>query len=290
MSTNKGLGRGLDSLIPMDVDVRELSVSNADHQVLKIPAATISPNRAQPRTEFSEVELASLTESVREHGILQPLLVTKEGEKYELVAGERRLRAAKAAGLIDVPVIITTADELRRAELALIENVQREDLQPLELAASLHHLHYDFGLEYDVIGKRIGKASTTVVNLVRLMQLPEAAKEALRQQKISEGHARAVLSLKDFPEKQAELLDFIIRFDWSVRKAEQYVVAFKQGATTTSQALRSTRVTTPDTARLSQRLGTKVTLKRMAKGGQLMISYKNEDQLKTIVTELLDQV
>ena len=288
MSANKtrALGRGLDNLIPMDVDVRELSVAEAGHKVVDVDVEKIRPNRSQPRVEFNAEDLENLSNSIKNHGVLQPLLVTKEGDGFELVAGERRLRASINAGLEKVPVLITNADELRRVEIALIENVQRENLQPLELAASFHHLHSDFGLDYEEIGKRVGKASTTIVNIVRLIYLPDEAKQALRQKRITEGHARTILSLKDHSDKQAELLDLIIKFDWSVRKAEQFVVAFKKGAKTSAQAIKNTRIITPETKQLGKKLGTEVTIKRMARGGQLMIAYKDDSQLSNIMNRL----
>lgn len=285
---NRGLGRGLDSLIPSDIEVSQLSQREAKQRIAAIATDQLHANPDQPRRHFDENELTSLAESIKEHGILQPLLVRQlSNGSFQIVAGERRWRAATSIGLAEVPVIVISVDEIKRAEIALIENVQREDLQPLELAAALHRLHYDFNLDYELIGKRIGKAATTVVNIVRLMQLPEAAKEALAEGKITEGHSRAILALRDSPEKQAELLDYILRQDWSVRKSEAFVVAYKQGASTKTQALRKTKVTTPQTLKLSKRLGRDVSVQRMAKGGRLQISYKNDEDLKALTEKLL---
>ena len=285
---NRGLGRGLDSLIPSDIEVSQLSQREAKQRIAAIATDQLHANPDQPRRHFDEKELTSLAESIKEHGILQPLLVRQlSNGSYQIVAGERRWRAATSIGLAEVPVIVISVDEIKRAEIALIENVQREDLQPLELAAALHRLHYDFNLDYELIGKRIGKAATTVVNIVRLMQLPEAAKTALAEGKITEGHSRAILALRDSPEKQAELLDYILRQDWSVRKSEAFVVAYKQGASTKTQALRKTKVTTPQTLKLSKRLGRDVSVQRMAKGGRLQISYKNDEDLKALTEKLL---
>ncbi len=285
---NRGLGRGLDSLIPSDIEVSQLSQREAKQRIAAIATDQLHANPDQPRRHFDENELTSLAESIKEHGILQPLLVRQlSNGSFQIVAGERRWRAATSIGLAEVPVIVISVDEIKRAEIALIENVQREDLQPLELAAALHRLHYDFNLDYELIGKRIGKAATTVVNIVRLMQLPEAAKAALAEGKITEGHSRAILALRDSPEKQAELLDYILRQDWSVRKSEAFVVAYKQGASTKTQALRKTKVTTPQTLKLSKRLGRDVSVQRMAKGGRLQISYKNDEDLKALTEKLL---
>ncbi len=284
----KGLGRGLDSLIPSDLEVSQLSQRDVKQRVEEIPLNDLQANPDQPRRFFDEQELDSLASSISEHGILQPLLVRKDGTKYQIIAGERRWRAATKLSLPTVPAIVITASEIKRAELALIENVQREDLRPLELAAALHRLHYDYNLDYGTVGKRIGKAATTVANIVRLMQLPEPAKVALSENAISEGHARAILALKSSPEKQAELLDYILKHDWSVRKSEAFVVAYKGGAKDKKQALKGSSVTTRETKRLSQQLNRQVSLQRMARGGRLVITYKNDEDLAELTQQLLN--
>lgn len=217
--------------------------------------------------------------------MLQPLVVTPHGDSYYIIAGERRWRASKLAGLKTVPVVVRDAKQLERLELALVENVQRVDLSPLEQADSIHYLHEQFSLGYDAIAKRLGKAATTVQNIARLLQLPKAAKEALRNQKISEGHARAILALKD-EKGQLKLLDLIQTNGWSVRQAERYVVAHKQGATTEASAKKRVAATTPQTERLSKTLNTNVSLRRTAKGGKIEISFKNETDLKRIVSKI----
>lgn len=287
MSKLKALGRGLDSLIPNDIEISQLSKKEASRRIVDVTVLDLQPNPDQPRRTFDDKELQSLAESIKAHGVLQPLLARELDEGgYQIIAGERRWRAAQIAKLAELPVIVISSDEIARAEVALIENVQREDLRPLELAAALHRLHYDFNLDYEQIGKRIGKASSTVVNIVRLMQLPDDAKLALGEGKITEGHARAILALREAPEKQAELLNYIVKQDWSVRKSEAFVVAYRQGAPTKVHAVRNAQSDTPQTRRLSKQLGRPVSLQRMAKGGRMLITYKDDKDLQQL-TELI---
>ncbi len=283
--SSKGLGRGFDSLLPGNFDTSILV--NEDERIQKLSTSNISPNKHQPRTNFDEQALSELANSIKRHGILQPLVVTlaEEQGKYYLVAGERRWRAAKQAGLNHVPAIVRTAKELEQLEIALVENVQRVDLSPLEQAKSIHSLHDQFNMEYEVISQRLGKAYTTVINIVRLLGLPPQAIEALNNNKITEGHARAILSLKD-TDRQNELLKLIIERGWSVRQAEQYVTAHKQGVKTSQKASQRVSATTPQTEKLGKILKTNVTLKRMAKGGRLEIAFKNETDLKRIITKI----
>ncbi len=200
-----GLGRGFDALLPTNFDSSILAAEG--EKILQVAVVRIEPNPHQPRRDFDEEALAELAASLKQYGIIQPLVVTPAlNGTHQLIAGERRWRAARLAGLTEVPVIVRTAKDQERLELALIENVQRVDLSPLEQAASIEGLHQQFNLPYDAIARRLGKAMSTVTNIVRLLHLPVDAAEALRQRKITEGHARAILSIKDFPDQQAELL------------------------------------------------------------------------------------
>lgn len=280
-SISKGLGRGLESLIPTNFD-QSLLLDSHD-RVQKLFISDIQPNPDQPRKHFDENSLHELAESINRYGILQPLIVSPNGQKYTLVAGERRWRAAQIAGLEKVPAIVRRQKELEQLEVALIENVQRVDLSPLEQAVSIEKLHAQFNLSYSEIAKRLGKATPTVNNIVRLLQLPESAVEALRKNLISEGHARSILALKQLPDKQQELLDLIITKKWSVRQAEQFVVAIKEGHKEKSVAESRTAITTPETKFLSKKLKTNVSLKRTAKGGRLEIHFKNDSDLNRIV-------
>lgn len=284
----KGLGRGFDSLLPQNFDESLLlNVSSAD-KIERIAVGQLAPNQYQPRQEFGSTALNELADSIKEYGVLQPLIVTQNpsGKGYMLIAGERRWRASKLAGLSHVPAIVRSAKDLERLEIALIENVQRVDLSPLEQAESIEHLHRQFGTSYTEIAKRLGKASSTVNNIVRLMQLPDKAKEALRAGKISEGHARAVLSLKDNPDKQQELLGCIIKHSWTVRQAEQFVVSVREGHHETKQTRARMRTETPATKRLSKRLSAPVYIRRTAKGGKLEVAFTSDDELEKILAHL----
>lgn len=276
----KGLGKGFDVLIPQNFD--EAILTDVNDRVQKLFINDIEPNPDQPRRVFDKQALEELAASIDHYGILQPLIVSPKAGKYLIVAGERRWRAAQIAGLKEVPAIVRKREELEQLEIALIENVQRVDLAPLEQAVSIEKLHQQFNLSYQSIAERLGKAHSTVHNIVRLLHLPTDAREALQANKITEGHARSILALKDSPEKQAELLTQIIKNNWTVRQAEQFVTSVKQGAET-QKATRSTATETPETKRLGDRLRTKVTVKRTAKGGRLEIHYVSEDQLAALL-------
>ena len=288
-----GLGRGFDSLIPTDVlDETFDPTAGKDEQVSElrhVKHSEITPDADQPRRHFDEEALEELAASIREHGIIQPLVVTPSKGGYQIVAGERRWRAAGLAGLVKVPVIVRTLTQQHKLELALIENLQRRDLNPLETATAYLKLHTQFNLTYEEIGARIGgKAVSTISNILRLLQLPETAKKELVSGNISEGHARQILALSDHPEAQTELLELIVREGWSVRKAEQYVVGYKKGERIAkhAQAIKHTQSETSFTKTLSQRLSLPVKLKTTAKGGQIIISYRDEAELKALEDKL----
>ena len=196
-----GLGRGFDALIPQNFD-GSLLLDESD-RVQKLPIEAVVPRTDQPRQTFDQSALEELAESIRAHGVLMPLVVTAVGDgKYRIIAGERRWRAAKIAGLKTLPAIVRTLKELEQLEIALIENVQPVSLTALEQAVSIERLHQQFSLPYEAIAKRLGKASSTIANIIRLLQLPDAARDALAGGAISEGHARAILALKDYPDQQ----------------------------------------------------------------------------------------
>lgn len=287
----KGLGRGLDSLIPTDFDPSLLM--DRSERVQNVFTGDIQPNPEQPRRDFDQVALNELAASIKNYGILQPLIVSPaatgvKGDKYTLIAGERRWRAAQIAGLDKVPVIVRQEKELEQLEIALIENVQRVDLSPFEQAVSIAKLHTQFNIHYTEIARRLGKAPTTINNIVRLLQLPPEAIEALQQNKISEGHARAILSLKADPKQQAELLKNILEKKWSVRQAEQFVVGLRESGANTG-ARQRVASSTPETEALSKRLNTGVSVRRTAKGGRLELHFKSEDELKKLI-ELLNRL
>ncbi len=285
MSTAKkvGLGRGFDALIPQGVDTAVL-FEEQEH-IQKIPVEDLSPNPHQPRISFDEEALAALAESIKSFGIVQPLVVTPLGQgKYAIIAGERRWRAAQLANLGKVPAVVRTAKELERLEIALVENVQRVDLSAMEQAVSIERLHQQFSLTYDSIAKRLGKAPSTVNNIVRLLQLPPEAQDALNASEIFEGHARAILALKDQPDKQAELLQNIKRHGWSVRQAEQFVTSVKEGFKEKTATRERMQTETVETKSLSKKLGgNPVHIRRTAKGGKLEIGFKSDDELDRIL-------
>lgn len=282
-SVKSGLGKGFESLIPTDFDS---SIVDGSERIKQIEIDKIIANPDQPRRNFDANALKELASSIKRYGVLQPLVLTKQGEGYEIVAGERRWRASKIAGKKTVPAIIRSHEELEKLEVAIIENVQRVDLSPMEQARSIHKLHDQFSMSYADIANRLGKAPTTVNNIVRLIALPDEAKEALEQNKITEGHARSILALKGDDELQKQLLDSIIKYGWSVRQAEQFVLGSKRGNKNESKIHRQMATQTEETQKLSDRLKTKVTIRRSAKGGKIELHFTDEKDLKRIVNNL----
>ncbi len=283
--TGKGLGRGLDALISSDFDSSLLI--DEKERVQKLYTKDIVPNPSQPRKHFDQEALAELAASIEQYGILQPLVVTPTGDGvYTIIAGERRWRAAQLAKQEQVPVIVRTSKELEQLEIAIVENVQRVDLSPLEQAASIQRLHDQFSLSYGEISKRLGKAVTTVNNIVRLLQLPPDAQTALHEQRITEGHARAILALKDDAEKQSELLELIQKHGWSVRQAEQYVQTYRQGVRDAKTAQAKMRTQTPETKKISKYIKAPIHIRRTAKGGRLEIGFKSDDDLARLIEAL----
>ncbi|HUB93034.1 MAG TPA: ParB/RepB/Spo0J family partition protein [Verrucomicrobiae bacterium] len=284
MAKQTGLGKGFGSLIPQTFDPSLLTDEN--EHIYKLAITALAPNPEQPRTIFEETALEELAASIREYGIVQPLVVAPVSDGYHIIAGERRWRAAQRAGLKTVPAVVRTVEQQEKLEIAILENVQRVDLSPLETAVSVERLHQQFNLTYGDIAKRLGKAETTVHNTVRLLQLPEEARKALADGKISEGHARQVLALKGLPNAQAELLRLIIQNGWSVRQSERYVTSLKAGVNETTKAQERVSGDTPETVRLSERFGTRVHIHRTAHGGRVEIAFTNDDQLASLLREL----
>jgi ParB family chromosome partitioning protein len=281
----RGLGKGFDTLLPQNFDSSLLLTD--DDRIQKVEIGRITPNANQPRTHFDEEALEQLASSIKQFGILQPLVVTPQaGGVYEIIAGERRWRASKLAGLEKVPVIVRSTKELEQLEIALIENVQRVDLSPLEQAVSIERLHQQFSMNYDAIAKRLGKAPSTINNIVRLLQLPPSAREALQEKKITEGHARAILSLKDAPERQEELLWSIINEGWNVRQAERYVTSHKAGIQDKKVVKARVDTETKETKALGKRLGTAVHIRRTAKGGKLELKFTSDEELVRLIALL----
>lgn len=281
-----GLGKGFEALLPKNFE-REFLVDELD-KIHQLEPHKLVPNTLQPRTQFDESKLKQLAESVKRYGIIQPLVATvADGGKFMIIAGERRWRAAKLAGLKTLPVVIKTTKELERLELALVENMQREDLSPLEQAASIEYLHSNFNIDYEAIADRLGKGHSTVANIIRLLSLPEEAKLALASGQITEGHARQILALKDDPAAAQTLLRNIIDYNWTVAKAEQFVVALKKhSGGDTEKASARLAPETPATRSLAKNLKTTVKIRRTARGGRLEISFKTDDELDRILKQI----
>lgn len=277
----------METLLPKDFDKTILSSEN--ERINKVEIELIQPDKNQPRKDFNEDSLKDLSESIRVHGILQPLIVTRPSDEgiYTIIAGERRWRASKLANLKSLPVIVRNEEDRNKLEIALIENIQRVDLSPLEQAKSVYELHKNFNVTYDEIGKRLGKSGKTIANNARLLQLPQAAMDALNRNDITEGHARSLLSLSGIPDRQKELLESIIKGGWSVRQAERWVVALKKIGLDSKTAHERVKTENLLTKKLGTIIKAPVSLKRTAKGGRLEISFKDEDDLKRIIDKLI---
>lgn len=282
MAKKSGLGKGLDALLPPAEE------QPLEHGVRQIQTTKIIPNPRQPRANFNPADLDELATSIREHGVIQPLIIT-QGEMpgtYTLIAGERRLMAARLIDLEEVPAIIREASDQDLVELALVENVQRADLGPLEAAEAYRQLSEDFGLSHEEIAARVGKNRTTVTNTLRLMKLPEDAKEALVSGKISEGHARVLLSLPT-EEAQSAVLNSILKLDLNVRQTEELVRKLGGEKPSKEQPVPPDPQVKELEEQLRQRLGTKVTLNQKRKGGTLTIHYYSAEELDSLLEIIL---
>jgi ParB family chromosome partitioning protein len=281
MAKKSGLGRGLDALIP---GWQEAATPAAGDSVSLIPVANISPNPHQPRKAFDSGQLEDLAASIREHGIIQPLiLVPGDGSnRYFLIAGERRLRAAKLAGLGEVPAIIRSASEQERLEFAIIENVQREDLNPLERALAYQSLIDGFSLTHDDVARRVGKSRVSVTNSLRLLNLPATAQEALLAGEISEGHARALLGLPNTRSIEAAL-DSVISLSLNVRQTEALVGKLVgKVERKPAKTVRSPEIDHIEN-RLRQFFHTRVNLNKSSRGGSINIAFYSDEELNAIL-------
>lgn len=287
--TRRGLGKGLAALIPTAPTELTEAATTIAHEV---PVGAIAPNPRQPRQKQDPAALQELADSIREHGLIQPLIVTAAtldqqaaGVQYQLIAGERRWTAARLAGLRAVPVIVKEATPQQMLELALVENIQRADLSPLEEATAYRQLIDEFGLTQEEVAVRVGKSRVTVANVVRLLRLPDEAKAALLEGQITEGHARALLGI-EAPETMIRLLRVVIRRGLNVRQTEELV---RRQALEAQPKVKETP--SPDTIALEGRfreaLGTKVRLFRSKKGGKLVIHFYSEEELQAIYDAII---
>lgn len=281
------LGRGFDSLIPNNFDTSLLL--NENERIQKINVTKIKASDYQPRKDFDQELIDQLANSIKVHGMIQPIILSPDKEDgYTIIAGERRFRAAKQIKLDTIPAIVRTAKDMERIELALVENIQRVDLSPYEQAVSLERLHQEFNLPYEYIAEQLGKALSTVTNLVRLLKLPKEAIEALNNRQITEGHARQIVALKDHPELQLPLLNNILKFNWTVRQAEQFVINVRKDGIKNEDAIKK-RISaeTNETRALGKQLLAPVSIRRTAHGGKLEISFKSDEDLDRIIKALL---
>jgi ParB family chromosome partitioning protein len=282
----RGLGRGLEALIPSTPadEVHEAGIT-------EVPLSAISPNPRQPRQKQDSEALRELADSIREHGLLQPLIVTRgEGSlpgapRYQLIAGERRWLAARMAGLTQVPVVIKEATPQQTLELALVENIQRADLNPMEEAQAYHQLIDEFGLTQEQVAARVGKSRVAVTNTLRLLRLPDEAKAALLKAEISEGHARALLALESRA-LQVQALRLIVQRGLNVRQTEELVRRLQSPAEKKAAPSDSPETKALE-SRLESALNTRVQLSRGRRGGKLVIHFYSEEELEAICNVLL---
>jgi ParB family chromosome partitioning protein len=294
VSSKKGLGRGFDSLIPTELlDESFDPTADQDGQVSElrhIKLAEITANADQPRRTFDEDALEGLRDSIREHGILQPIVVTPHKGGYQIVAGERRYRASKMAGLEKIPALVRTLSNQHKLELSLIENLQRRDLNVLETATAYLKLRDQFNLTLEQIGQRVGGRSVSgVSNTLRLLRLPDAVKQAIIERKLTEGQARPLIGVD--PQVIEDIFPQILKEEWSARKIEQFVVQVKKAAAAPKKVDRKKIVQIPyenDTKRFVQRFKTDVSVKTNAKGaGQIVIKFKSDKDFQRL-RKLLD--
>ena len=276
-----GLGKGLDALIPQ---VNTDGISVPDKQVFLVPIENIKPNPRQPRVDFNTKELKELSDSISKHGIIQPLIVTRGSDfsDYILIAGERRLLAARDAGLNNVPVIIREASEQDSLEIALIENIQRLDLNAIERAEAYQQLLEDFGLTHDEIGKIVGKSRVSITNSLRLLNLPKQVQQAISSGAISEGHARALLQLPT-PQSQIGALRTIIDRQLNVRQSEELARKLTGEKPAHKPKGKPSPEITAIEENLRQKLGTKVTINHAKHRGRIIIHYYSEEELNALV-------
>ncbi len=280
-----GLGRGLGALIPAAEE--EVSVAPNLPGVIEIPIASISPNPHQPRAQIRDQDLVGLAASIEEHGIIQPLVVTAVADGYQLIAGERRWRAARLARLSEVPVVVKDVVPQEMLELALVENLQRSDLNPLEEAMAYRQLTEEFELTQDQVARRVGRSRTTISNTLRLLKAARAVQEALLEASISEGHARALLGLEQ-EEAQEAALKTVLKNGLSVRQTEQLVRRLLgQEPKEKKVAPETLPYTRALETRFREALGTKVNLTRSGEGGRIVIHFYSEEELDAIYQHIV---
>ena len=287
MSKRGGLGRGLSALIPGAPEAGETAKG-----LLEVPTNAIAPNPKQPRSRFDDASLAELAASIREVGILQPLVVRRAGQGYEVVTGERRLRAAKLAGLATVPVVLRDSEDSDLLREALIENIHREDLDPIELAEAFRQLLDELGLKQEELADRVGVSRSHIANTIRLLSLPLEVQQLLTDERISAGHARALLALGD-PEAITSLALRVAAEDLSVRETEEVARRYVDGPARKETTERPAAGSDGDANLaeveeiLSEQLATRVSIRMGRKRGHVVIEFGSADDLDRIVSEII---
>jgi len=285
VNQKKVLGRGLGALIPQR-PAEAPAPAPQSAGLMELAIDQIAPNPYQPRKTFNEASIEELARSVRQHGIVQPLVVTRSGDRYKLIAGERRYRAAQKAGLTTVPVVVKEMmGDGEALQIALIENIQREDLNPIEEAQAYHQLHEEFGLTQEEISKQVGKERSTVANFLRLLKLPDNVKKLLASGQLSMGHARALLAVES-QKKQEQLAERVVKRNLNVRQTE--MLASESSPKTVEKKEKEKDVFTRDAEdKLQRTLRTKVEIDRRRRGGVIHIRFASEDDLIRVVDDLM---
>ena len=282
MKQQRGLGRGLNALLSDEA----LNITSESEATIKfVDINDIEPNFGQPRKKFSEEELQELSRSILEYGVIQPLVVREKNNKYEIVAGERRYRAARLAGLTELPIIIKLFSDQQTLEVALIENIQREDLNPMELACAYSLLMERFDLTQEQVADKVGKSRSAVTNILRLLKLTPYVQEKLREDEITYGHARAILGVKDI-KVQKQLTDLVIEKQLSVREIEKYIQNLLSSKDK-KEVNKKKDIYNPFYREIQENLqkvlGTKVAISKGAKKGKIEIEYYSDEELSRII-------
>lgn len=283
-----GLGKGLEALFPSNVDVDSLAQTSkkSDEGIIELKINEIEPNVNQPRKLFDDDKIQELADSIKEHGVIQPIIVSKKDDYYQIIAGERRWRASKKAGLKTIPAIVRDYDEKKIREVSLIENIQRQNLNPIETAKAIKELMEVHDMTQDDIAKTLGKSRSTIANTLRVLNLDERVQEMIETGKISEGHARTLASIES-PTKQYKLALDIINMDLSVRDAENYAKSKKEGKEFKKPAPKKGKleiICKDIENELKRVLGTKVTLNAATKSrGKIVIEYFSSEELERIL-------
>ncbi|MGP0566314.1 MULTISPECIES: ParB/RepB/Spo0J family partition protein [unclassified Nitrospina] len=278
--SRKALGKGIDALFGDAPESTEAPAPSAG--VTTVPLEQIVPNTNQPRKEFDDEKLNELVESIKQNGVIQPIVVQKQGDGYQLICGERRWRASQAAGKKDIPVVIREVNDTESLQIALIENIHRQDLNPIEEAEAYQRLVQDYGLTQDEVAQRVGKNRVTVANTLRLLKLSKPIKDDLAAERLSMGHARALLAIGNERDRE-DARQLVVRKGMTVRQLEQLAQRISQPSSTATKKSAQKDIFIKDLEKQFERkLGTKVHVKAGRKGGQVVIQYYNNDDLQRI--------